>query len=87
MRSAIPQVLSTRSFSILRHSLTDQAASARAIRNAMKPNLYNKNGLLASPFGTDDWPGTTGKAIGQTEFSEKIHQHLLVRRGVRRPLP
>jgi len=53
----------------------------------MKPDLYKKNGLLASPFGTDDWPGTTGKAIGQTDFSEKIHQHLLVRRGVRRPLP
>ena len=30
-----------------------------AWRNFMRPNLYNRAGLPASPFRTDDWPGET----------------------------
>ena len=30
-----------------------------AWRNSAQPNLFNKEGLPASPFRTDDWPGAT----------------------------
>jgi sialate O-acetylesterase len=43
---------------------SDQVARPVAVRyawasNPQGCNLYNKEGLPASPFRTDDWPGIT----------------------------
>jgi sialate O-acetylesterase len=44
---------------------SDQVAGPAAVRYAWadnpKCNLYNKEGLPASPFRTDDWPGVTAQ--------------------------
>lgn len=48
---------------------SDKIAKPAAVRyawgnNPDDANLYNKEGLPASPFRTDDWPGITeGKSI------------------------
>jgi sialate O-acetylesterase len=45
---------------------SDQVAAPKAVRFAWnglaEPNLFNKAGLPASPFRTDDWPLTTANA-------------------------
>jgi len=40
-------------------SVTDPEAVRFAWSNTAEPNLKNKEGLPASPFRTDDWPGIT----------------------------
>jgi sialate O-acetylesterase len=39
--------------------VTEPAAVRYSWRHSARPNLFNKEGLPASPFRTDDWPGKT----------------------------
>jgi sialate O-acetylesterase len=39
--------------------VTEPVAVRYSWRHSAMPNLFNKEGLPASPFRTDDWPGKT----------------------------